>query len=147
MQINSYLQEIILQSIATAMNGDMVMKLYDGDVPDSAYDSIGSSTVLRVVSSSGTGTGMSFEDELSSNMLVKNTGEEWYGENVGSGTPTYYRLQLIDDDGSEGYEGPRIQGTVGKLDADLILASTTLISGVTDSSIGIYAVGLPTSDS
>lgn len=142
-KISSDLQETMLQSISTAMSGNMVMKIYGGTVPANAHDSLGGATLLRTVSNNGAGTGLSFESATVGGMLVKSTSETWKGTNVATGTATFYRMVLLTDDGSADTTVPRLQGSVGVLDADLILGDTALVSGVEDPAIGIYRVGLP----
>jgi len=50
----------------------------------------------------------------------------------------------IGDTGVATTTAPRLQGSVGLLNADLILGNVGLVAGVTDPAIGIFMVGLPT---
>jgi len=142
-KISTGLQEVLLQAIAAEFNGNMLMHIYGGAVPATAQDSIGSAIPLRVVSVNGTGAGMSFEAATSNGMLVKSASEVWEGENIATGTATFYRIQTSADTGVASTTLPRLQGSVDLLYGDLVLGSTALVAGVTDPPIGIFIVGMP----
>lgn len=143
-KVSTKIQTACLLALAAELNGSMVLKLYSGAVPTNAHDALGSAVLLRTVSNNGAGTGLSFEAVPVAGMLVKSTAQVWSGPNVATGNPTFYRACLIADDGTASSTQPRLQGSVGLLDADLILGSISLVNGITDPPIGIYAVGLPT---
>lgn len=143
--ISTAVQTALLEALAEQFDGLMVMNIYSGTVPATADAALGDAVLLRTVSVNSTGTGMSFEATPVGGMLVKATDEVWAGPNVGTGTATFYRIHPIGDTGGLSTTAPRLQGSVGLLNADLILGSTGLVSGVTDPAIGIFMVGLPTS--
>lgn len=140
-QISTGLQDAILLALAAELNGGKLL-IYGGAVPATADASIGSATLLRTI---GETTGINFEAATSNGMIVKDTSEVWSAANVATGTATFYRFVTQADDGSSSSSLPRLQGTVGLLDADLILGSTSLVNGVTDPPVSIFMVGLPTS--
>ena len=143
-KISQGLQTALLTAIGTALNGNMLMKIYSGAVPVNAHSDLGSAVLLRTVSVNSTGAGLNFEATPVGGMLVKSTSQVWAGPNVATGLASFYRIALSSDTGIASTTALRLQGSVGLLDADLILGSTSLVIGVTDPPIGIFAVGLPT---
>jgi len=138
-EISPAVQDTLLATLAGLFNGGK-LNIYGGTVPASCGAALGSAVLLRSI---GDGTGISFEPVPVSGMIVKSTSEDWSAPNVATGTATFYRFVTQADDGLASDIQPRLQGSVGLLDADLILGSINLVIGVTDPSIGIYMVGLP----
>ena len=58
----------------------------------------------------------------------KPAGETWSGTNVASGTASFYRLVLPADTGAASTSAPRVQGTVGVIDANMNLSSVGLVN-------------------
>ena len=143
-KISTGMQDALLLALASQLNGTMVLNIYSGTVPATADADLGGATLLRTVSVDSTGSGMSFEATTSGGMLVKSTSEIWAGQNVATGTASFYRIMNIGDTGATTTTAPRLQGSVGLLNADLILGNVGLVAGVTDPAIGIFMVGLPT---
>lgn len=143
MQISTGLRNALLgvSSLATALANSEI-RIYAGTPPASANASIGSATLLCVITVGGTGTGLTFETPAVDGVLVKNSAEVWEGENVASGVATFFRHVLQADDGSSSTTAVRIQGTVGLVGADLNLSSTNLTAAAMQS-IDYYAVALP----
>lgn len=117
------------------------LRIYGGIRPGAADDSIGAATLLCTVKLDGT-DGIEFDDSTSG-LLVKPTGATWTGDNVATGTATWFRVVQSGDTGAASTSAPRIQGTVGVVGADLNLDSAALVSGqptpITAFNIGIYA--------
>lgn len=137
--------------LESAVNG-LVFKIYgdatsqsaaDALIPDSANDAIGSATLLCTVSVDGLGTGVAFDTTPIDGALYKDATETWKGTNVASGYPSFYRLELSTDDGTESTTAIRFQGTVGILPTkDLVVASSYLTTGE-EQRIDNYLIGLP----
>jgi len=131
---------------------DLVFKIYgsptsqaaaDALVPDEADDSVSAATLLCIVSVDSLGTGVSFDATPVSGALYKTSSETWTGDNVASGYASFYRLEDYSDDGSASDTAIRGQGSVGTINADLIVASAYLTLGE-EQRIDSYAIGLPT---
>jgi len=137
--ISSGLQDALLTALAGQLNGGK-LQIYSGPVPADRDAAIGTATLLREV---GVSTGLNFEATPTNGMIVKSTSENWSAANVATGTATFYRFVGQADDGTASTSQIRMQGSVGLLDADLILGSTSLVIGVTDPPIGIFMIGLP----
>lgn len=137
--ISTGLQTALLTALAGQLNGGK-LQIYGGTVPAGRDSAIGSATLLREI---GSGAGINFEATPVDGMIVKSTSENWSAANVATGTATFYRFVTQADDGTASTSQVRLQGSVGLLDADLILGSVNLVVGITDPPIGTYMVGLP----
>lgn len=132
------IREHILNSVLTALETSEI-RLYSGAVPASSDDSTGSSTVLCKVRLNGTGA-LVWEMNPQK-ALSKPAAATWVGNNLATGTATYFRIvdQADGDNASSG--AIRIQGSVGIVDADLNLDSTALMAGI-DTPIKSFTVGM-----
>lgn len=120
-------------AVATQINGLMKLFIYKGTVPTHAYDAIGSATLMVTVSNAGSAINM--DDPAVDGVLSKDPGETWDdnggGVGGGGGVATFYRLQKTADDGTaDNGDGtrPRVQGTIGTSNADMLLGNTTLVA-------------------
>ena len=137
MKISKGLQEALALAAISELDGTVV-KIYgsptsqsaaDALIPTNAYDAIGSATLLATISVDGAGTGVTFEAAPINGVVYKNTAETWVGDIVASGYASFYRMELSADDGSSSTSAIRVQGTVGVVGKDLILASAYLTLG------------------
>lgn len=129
-------------SLKATLAGGFV-KIYSGTVPADADTAIaGGNTLLCTVSVNSTGTGVTFATAASNGVLLKNASEVWSGVNAASGTATFYRHVTASDTGASSTTEARIQGTIGLAGTDMVLTSTTLSSGATQT-LDYYAVNLP----
>lgn len=119
------------------------MKIYAGAVPATADDAIGAATLLCTLSDNGGVDGLDFEAAAVSGVLSKASAQTWKGTNVATGAATFYRLITSADDGSSSTTYARIQGTVGAISADLLMANTTLTVSE-EFTLSNYYVELPT---
>jgi hypothetical protein len=103
------------------------LRLYAGTAPASPNDAIGAATLLCEISNGGAGG--TFEATASDGTLVKSTSETWSGNNVASGTATFFRLVKTGDAGDASTSAIRIQGTVGVGGVDMQMTNPTLVSG------------------
>ena len=126
--------------VKPSMDGSEI-RIYGGIRPAAADDSLGAAVLLCTVRLGGS-TGIVF-DATTSGLLTKPSGDTWTGNNVASGTATWFRIVQPADTGAASTTAPRIQGSVGVVGADLNLDTVALISGlptpVTSFNIGIYA--------
>ena len=134
------LRVAMLAATKSVLNGGEI-RIYGGIRPAAADDSLGAAVLLCTVRLNGT-NGIVFDDSTTG-ILVKPTGAAWTGDNVASGTATFFRIVQPADTGAASTTAPRIQGAVGVVAADLNLDTVALISGlptpVTSFNIGIYA--------
>lgn len=114
-------------------------RLYAGLVPESADAGIGGATLLCTVKAGA--FGVTFDDTTTPGVLLKPAAEAWSGDNVASGTPTFYRLVQSTDAGTASSTEVRVQGTVGVVGADLNLSAGALVAGAPQT-ISYYAVTL-----
>lgn len=119
--------------------GAFVVRIYSGQVPETADAEAPSSELMCTVSVGGDGTGMSF-GESTAGVMAKNAGEVWVGNVDVGGVPSYYRLSPLTDDGSVSSTIARIQGSCGPT-GDL-LTQGILTQGAPQS-IDVYTLRLP----
>ena len=144
-QISTGLRDGLLtgDDFVTMIGGGLI-KIYSGTVPSAADDDLGSAVLLNTISDAGGGTGLSFEAASVDGVLSKLSTQVWSGIAEASGTASFYRFAPIADDGTASTTDFRMQGTVGVLNEDLILAVSTQTIGV-DQAIHYYSVGMPVS--
>lgn len=136
---------------STGMSGFLI-KIYgsatsqaaaDALIPATADAAIGSATLLCTVSVNGGGTGGTF-DAPSLGVIAKAAAETWTGTNAASGYASFYRGVLSTDTGVLSTTEKRVQGTVGTVGKDLIIANAYMTSGVVQP-INSYSIGFPAS--
>lgn len=103
---------------------DGFLRIYSGAVPNSPNDSLASAVLLCELSNGG--DGVTFESTASNGTLVKSTSEVWNGNNVASGTASFFRFVKAGDSGAASTTAVRVQGTVGVAGADMNLTNPTL---------------------
>lgn len=130
-------------SFKTLMDGSRLY-LYSGTVPASADAALGSATLLATLTESGDGTtGLTFGTP-SAGVISKATAEVWSTASItASGTATFWRLAASGDAGGASTTEERVQGTVGSVDADMLLGDAALVSGQ-PFSLAYFNVALPT---
>ena len=130
----------MLAAVKATLDGGE-LRIYSGIRPAAADDSIGAAVLLCTVKVDGT-DGLVFDD-TTPGLLTKPAADDWTGDNVASGTATWFRICLSADAGGASTTAPRIQGTVGVVGADLNLDTVALTSGlptpISSFNIGIYA--------
>lgn len=134
---------LVTGSVKAGLDGG-VLNIYAGTEPSSADDALGAATLLCTISNAGAGTGINFDATATAGVLVKSTSETWSGTIVASGTAAFYRFVSLTDDATSSTTFKRLQGTVGTLNADLLVSNTTFTSGGGNSRIiNSFAVGMP----
>ena len=153
LKVSTGLRNYMLASgddFATGMSG-ILIKIYgsatsqaaaDALIPATADAAIGSATLLCTVSVNGAGTGGTFDTSPSGGVLTKAAAESWTGTNAASGYASFYRGVLSGDTGTLSTTEKRIQGTVGTVAKDLIVANAYLTIGVAQP-INSYSIGFP----
>ena len=86
--------------------------VYSGTEPASADAALGAAVRLLRISTSGLGTPLAFETP-SDGVMLKKAADVWMGTNLATGTPSFYRLEPLDDTGAAAPELVRLQGSVG----------------------------------
>jgi hypothetical protein len=127
---------------------DGVIKIYSGSQPSSA-DAAVTGTLLMTVSVgsgawvAGTATyGLEFEDDPTGGEIEKNS-ETWSGVGLADGTAGWFRfIANPTDDGTSSTTLPRIDGSVGTAGSDLVMASTSIVTGRT-TTIDAFKITLP----
>lgn len=134
------LRTAMLAGTKTALDGGEV-RIYGGIRPAASDDSLGAAVLLCTVKKSGTDP-IVLDDSVDG-LLTIPSGDTWTGTNSNSGTATFFRIVQSVDTGAASTSAPRLQGTVGVVDADLNLDSVSLVSGqptpINSFNIGIYA--------
>lgn len=142
MKRSTGLRASILTAFKAAMDGS-VIDYYSGTAPASADDALnGDNVLLCTISVDGTGTGVTFDADTSTGVLIKNTSEVWSGAIVASGTASFFRMRKPSDDGSSSMALSRLQGTLGLNDADLNLSSMTFTVG-NERKLNQFVVSVP----
>ena len=142
-EISVALRNALLVEMKTQLDGG-VIRIYDDSaaIPSSPTDAVGSAVLLCTVSNNSAGTGINFDTAPASGTLAKAPAETWSGTNAASGTAAFYRFSALSDTGAYSTTEDRLQGTIGTVNADLLLSSTTLTSGNTQR-VDYYTVGMP----
>jgi hypothetical protein len=103
-------------ALAALMNSGK-LRIYSGDVPTRADDSIGSATLLAELTMNATAFGAASNGVITAASITEDTGAN------ATGTASFFRIW--DSSGTTSY----IQGTVGTSDADLIMNSIAIQAG------------------
>ena len=75
--------------------------------------------------------------------MLKKAADVWMGTNLATGTPSFYRLEPLDDTGAAAPEIVRLQGSVGP-SGDLRLDVNTLTMGEVQP-VNYYDLQMPAS--
>ncbi len=107
--------------------------------------SVGSN--LALVTNTESAYGLHFDaDSIASGVMTKKANEVWSGVCGASGTAGYFRFVLDDDDGLSSTTEPRIQGTVGTANTDMVVTSTNFAAGATQT-VDVGTATMPASRS
>jgi hypothetical protein len=115
-------------SFISALNGGVV-RIYSGAVPANAGAALGAAVLLSEINSAAL-NGLHLDPVPVNGFVYKDSSEVWSDlANAAGGLATFYRHVLVADDGTESTSALRVQGSVGLLNADMILKYTTLVIG------------------
>lgn len=147
----SLASELMLNALRDELNGGR-MFWFSGPVPaspDDALDMLNDHTQLVEFTESGDGvTGLTF-DAPSGNAMLKAAAESWSGLIAFDGAEdsedtlnaSFYRFCADGDDGRGVASSPRIQGTIGTVGANILMASTALTAnGSNTQGLSYFAV-------
>lgn len=131
----------ILDLIQTNLaNG--IIRVYKGTIPTNAGDIVDNVNDLLVEITEGVGAGGINLGTAASGVISKASGEEWYGTVLITGTATYYRYTAVADTGASDDTAFRIQGAIGELIGELLLADADLILDDVQR-VDYYSLGMP----
>jgi len=119
-----------------------IIRIYKGAVPAGSHLYVDNINDLLCEITEGVGAGGINLGTPSAGVITKDTDEEWYGTVIQSGEATYYRYTTVADTGAEDATAVRVQGGIGELIGELLLADTNLIAGNVQR-IDYYAIGMP----
>lgn len=120
-------QQCVVGSLKSILDGS-VIRLYSGTTPASSDSALLPSNVLLCEITNG-GAPVTFESVASGATLTKSLSEVWQGNNVETGTVTFFRMLKPSDSNTAYSNEVRVQGTVGGPTADLTISNASLISG------------------
>jgi hypothetical protein len=129
-------------SLKATMDG-CFLKIYAGTAPADADAALGSPTLLCTLSDNGGVGGLTFASAAADGAISKDVAQIWKGTNVATGTAAFFRVVGAADDGSSSTTAPRMQGTIGNVSTDMLLADTTL-TDTEEFILEYFYVSLPT---
>lgn len=143
MKFSTALREglVVGGSLRSLLN-DCLVRIYAGSVPVSADSALGSAVLLCEISAGGTGTPLTFEATAPNGVLSKSVAENWTGNNLADGTPSFFRLIKPGDTGGSGTSDVRLQGTAGAPGNDMIITNLPLVTGVPQS-FDFFQIAVP----
>lgn len=121
-------QQCVGGSLKSILDGG-VIQVFSGPVPASADSGLAGNNLLCEISAGGNGTGLTFESAAAGATLTKSLSEVWQGDNLESGTATFFRFVMPSDSGSSTPDEVRVQGTVGGPASDLTITNAVLAQG------------------
>lgn len=116
------------QSLRAALNNGFI-RIYTGPVPASADAALGTAVLINEISAGGTGTPLTLEATAPDGVVTKTAAENWTGNNLADGTPSFFRYVLSGDAGDASTSAVRFQGSVGGPGADMVISSLPLVNG------------------
>lgn len=129
-------------SLRTALAGG-ILRIYAGTQPASADLAVGASTLLVTLTVDSTGGGLNFSANPSDGAITKADSEVWSGTVVATANATWFRFTLAGDTGVDSTVANRIQGSVGPIGTDMLVANQLLTSSE-EFVLNYFAVALPT---
>jgi hypothetical protein len=145
LKISTGLRNYLLDngSVKDALDGGLI-KQYSGPVPATADDALAvGNTLLRTISLTGTGAGISFDAAAVDGTLSKDPAEVWKGTIVATDTATFYRHVAVGDDGTLSTTQARIQGSIGVAGAEMNVSTVAFVTGV-ENTLNNYTLTLTT---
>lgn len=128
-------------SLKATLDGGLV-RIYAGSVPANADAALGGAVLLCEVSAGGDGTPVTFEATAPLGVLKKSVSENWTGNNVAGGNPSFFRYVLAGDAGDASATAVRFQGTAGPLGSDMYIAELPLVNGQPQS-FSLFELAIP----
>ena len=114
---------------AALLDGGLLHIYAATTVPDTADAALpGDAVLLCTLSDNDTGDGLAF-DSASDGSLPKAAAQIWKGTNLATGIGAFYRYSLPADTGAASATALRVQGTIGPVNADLLMGDPNFVSG------------------
>lgn len=130
--VTKMLDTASLKSIFNNVGGSpagLLMDIYSGVQPTAA-DDIPNGTLLATISSSGDGTGATFDAAAANGVIAKTPAETWTGTALASGTAGWFRVRRAQDTGTTASSTEsRIDGAIATSGAQLNVGSLTVSAG------------------
>jgi len=105
---------------AAALHAGHCIRVYadDAAIPASPGDAVGAATLLAIFTKDDDGiTGLTMAATAVNGVLQKNSAEVWLTTIAATGTAAFYRMSSLADAGGASTTEPRVQGTVGIVNA------------------------------
>lgn len=127
--------------LKATLDGGLV-RIYSGAVPANADAALGGAVLLNEISVGGDGTPVTWEGAAPLGVLKKSVAENWTGNNVAGGDPTFFRYVKAGDAGDASATAIRFQGTAGVLGSDMYIAELPLVNGQPQS-FSLFELAIP----
>lgn len=127
--------------LKATLDGGLV-RIYSGSVPANADAALGSAVLMCEISVGGDGTPVTWEATAPLGVLRKTVSENWTGNNVADGNPTFFRYVLDGDAGDASATAVRFQGSAGALGSDMYIAELPLVTGQPQS-FSLFQLAIP----
>lgn len=119
-------------------NNNLIIEAVNNN-EDFAY-SVSSNLTSTVITNAAPGLHLSYI--VSDGTLTKVADEVWMGKCVASGTAGYFRFEPFEDDDTQNSNSMRIQGTVGTVNSDMLVTTTSFVENSTQT-IDTFTLTLP----
>lgn len=131
----------ITNSLKALLDNGFV-RIYSGPVPASADAALGAAVLMNEISAGGTGTPVTWEPTAPGGVMSKAVAENWTGNIIVGGDPTFFRYVLSGDAGDASSSAVRIQGTAGVLGSDMFISELPMVAA-TPQSFSLFQIAIP----
>ena len=118
------------------------IRVYSGTIPASADASLASAVLMLEVSVGGMGDPLTLEPTAPGGLLTKSASENWTGNVIVGGTPSFFRIEKDTDTGNQSTTEIRIQGSCGSLGNDLVITALPLVES-TPQAFELFQMAIP----
>lgn len=140
-EISEVVQNAVMNAVKAGLDNGYI-RIYDdsGVVPSDPAEAT-TGVLLVTISLAGGSTGLTLTT-AEAGVISKTLAESWLGTVAETGVASYYRFSPTTDGGGADDTIFRVQGTVGELNADLLLADVNLLQS-DEQRIDYYSLGIP----
>jgi len=131
----------VVGALRTLLN-EFYIRVYSGTIPASADSSLGQAVLMLEVSVGGMGDPLTLEPSAPGGLLTKSAAENWTGNVLVGGTPSFFRIEKDTDTGNQSTTEIRIQGSCGPLGSDLMLTALPLVAA-TPQAFELFQMAIP----
>lgn len=135
-------QGIAITNSLKALLDNGFVRIYSGAIPASADAALGGATLMNEISAGGGGTPVTWESTAPGGVLSKKVSENWTGNIIVGGTPTFFRYVLAADAGDASSSAVRIQGTAGPLGSDMFISELPMVA-TAPQSFSLFQIAIP----